>query len=43
MELAALLMKWNVPFLLIDQKEYFYHLTASVRAIVDNGKNIKIN
>ena len=42
MELASLLMKWNVPFTLIDPKEYFHHNVGALRAVVDESKNILI-
>ena len=37
-ELATTLKKWNVPFTLIDPKEYFHHNVGALRAIVDEGR-----
>lgn len=37
MELASLMMKWNVPFTLIDPKEYFHHNVGALRAVVDES------
>ena len=42
MELASLLMKWSVPFTLIDPKEYFHHNVGALRAVVDESKNMRI-
>ena len=38
MELASILKKWNIPFTLIDPKEYFHHNVGALRAVVDEGK-----
>ena len=38
--LAVDLLKANANFTLIDEKSYFYHNVASVRAVVDEGKHM---
>ena len=37
-EVASMLKKWNVPFTIIDPKEYFHHVVGALRAAVDEGR-----
>ena len=37
MELGTILLKWEVPFTIIDPKEYFHHIVGGLRAVVDKG------
>ena len=37
-ELGTILLKWNVPFTLIDPKEYFHLTMGALRATVDPSK-----
>ena len=39
MELGTILLKWEVPFTIIDPKEYFHHVVGGLRAVVDRGNN----
>ena len=41
MELGTILLKWEVPFTIIDPKEYFHHLVGGLRAVVNKGNALK--
>lgn len=37
-ELATILLKWEVPFTLVDPKDYFHHCVGSLRAVLEPGQ-----
>jgi NADH dehydrogenase FAD-containing subunit len=39
MELGTILLKWEVPFTIIDPKEYFHHVVGGLRAILNKGES----
>ena len=38
MELGTILLKWEIPFTIIDPKEYFHHICGGLRAILNKGE-----
>ena len=42
MELGILLLKWQIPFTIIDLKEYFHHIVGGLRAVIDPGNNFMV-
>ena len=42
MELGVFLLKWKIPFTIIDLKEYFHHIVGGLRAVIDPGNNAMI-
>ena len=37
-ELGTIMLKWNVPFTIVDPKEYFHLTMGALRATVDPSK-----